>query len=238
MLLETYESSKTTHAVENIGHRLHKVAHKAVPASHFAAHAGHHKEHHENKCEKAGGNCIDVSDESALTCSSETRVGLCPGNKYIQCCVGKVVRKKVSESSGETNAEGTLKVYFEKAKTTRDMDLFGGKSDLMFEVAVGDANKGTNIAQVSMVHDNTHEINFSKEADRVYTFRNVRPDTKFSIKAFDDDLIGYEQIGHTNRFTAGKNRDTTSALRYNAKACPENALIKRVRRGKYVEEDP
>ena len=40
-------------------------------------------------------------------------------------------------------------------------------------------------------------------------------------------MIGYEQIGHTNRFTAGKNRDTTSALRYNAKACPENALIKK-----------
>ena len=55
-----------------------------------------------------------------------------------------------------------------------------------------------------MVHDHTHEIDFSKEADRVYTFRNVRPDTKFSIKAFDDDLIGYEQIEHTNRFTAGK----------------------------------
>lgn len=227
VLLETYESSKTTHAVENIGHKLHKLAHKAVPASHFAAHAGHHKEHHESKCEKADGRCIDVSDESALTCSSETRIGLCPGNKYIQCCVGKVVRKKVSESSGETNSVGTLKVYFEKAKTTRDMDLFGGKSDLMFEVAVGNEKKGTRVAQVSMVHDNTHKIDFSKEADRVYTFRNVRPDTSFSIKAFDDDVIGYEQIGHTNHFTAGKNRDTTTAFRYNAKVCPKNALIKK-----------
>ena len=42
-----------------------------MPASHFAAHAGHHKEHHENKCEKSDGECIDVSDESALTCSSK-----------------------------------------------------------------------------------------------------------------------------------------------------------------------
>ena len=82
-----------------------------------------------------------------------------------------------------------------------------------------------------MVHDNTHDIDFSKEADRVYTFRNVRPDTKFSIKAFDDDLIGYEQIGHTNSFTAGKNRDTTTDFRYKAKTCPENAFIKKLSDG-------
>jgi len=125
-----------------------------------------------------------------------------------------------------------LKVYFEKAKTTRDMDLFGGKSDLMFEVAVGDAKKGTRKAQVSMVHDNTHDIDFSKEADRVYTFRNVRPDTTFSIKAFDDDVIGYEQIGHTNSFAAGKNRDTTTDFRYKAKTCPENAFIKKLSEAK------
>lgn len=238
--VEMYESAKVNNAKKGVGHALHKAAHSAVPSSHFAAHFGHHHKHHHSKCKKMKGFCIDTSEKSAVGCSTKTLIGKCPGNKDIQCCVGKLERKKVaksSSSSGSTKKSddgvGTLKVYFLHAKTTRDLDMIG-KSDLLFEVAVGDKRKGTRKAQVSMVHDDTHEIDFTKEADRVYTFRNVRPDAKFSIKLMDDDLLGYEQIGHTNLFKAGENRDAKTAFRYNAEECPKNTMIKKLKSGNKV----
>jgi hypothetical protein len=234
--LETYESSKV--AEENpVGHILrHHMSlkhqlHSAVPSAHVAAHLGpHHKHEKHSKCH---GMCIDTSEGSAVECSVKTLIGKCPGNKHIQCCPGKVVRKQ-----GETGADesvGTLKVTFAKADTNRDMDsLLAGKSDLLFEVVVGDKQKGTRKAQISMVHDDTHEVDFTKEADHTYTFRNVQRDAKFSIKLFDDDLIGYEQIGHTDLFTAGKEVDFTAAFKYTTEACPSSTMVKKLGNGKQV----
>jgi hypothetical protein len=85
-----------------------------------------------------------------------------------------------------------------------------------------------------MVHDDTHEVDFTKEADHTYTFRNVQRDAKFSIKLFDDDLIGYEQIGHTDLFTAGKNLDLTTAFKYVTESCPARTMVKKLKNGKQV----
>jgi hypothetical protein len=234
--LETYESSKVTE--ENpvgsiLKHHMslkHQL-HSAVPSAHVAAHLGPHHEH--AKHSKCPGICIDTREGSAVEGSVKTLVGKCPGSKHIQCCPGKVVRKK-----GETGADesvGTLKVTFAKADTNRDMDsLLAGKSDLLFEVVVGDKQKGTRKAQISMVHDDTHEVDFTKEADHTYTFRNVQRDAKFSIKLFDDDLIGYEQIGHTDLFTAGKEIDLTTAFKYTTEACPSGTMVKKLGKGRQV----
>lgn len=240
--LETYESSKGMEK-QPIGHILkHHLAlkhqlHSAVPSAHVAAHLGPHHEH--KKHSKCHGICIDTSENSGVACSVKTLIGKCPGNKHIQCCPGKVERK-----SGETGAKkmdsvdesvGTLKVMFAKASTNRDMDaLLAGKSDLLFEVVVGDKLKGTRKAQVSMVHDDTHEVDFTKEADRTYTFRNVPRDATFSIKLFDDDLIGYEQIGHTDLFKAGKNLKVNTLFKYKSEACPSGTKLKKLGGGKQV----
>ena len=198
-------------------------------------------------CAGAGGTCINTR---STECSVDTKRGMCPGAAHIRCCIGEVAKPDAapadaapdkesfddhspdtSVAKDEDDSVGTFVLTLLKATVTRDLDLVGGKSDLMVDTSIGQGED--KLQQVSMVHDDTHEVDFTKESDATYTFRNVEKDEKFVISALDDDLVGFERIGRTKKMPVGKTRSKSQAVfEYVKTTCDSSdAFLKKGRLG-------
>ena len=198
-------------------------------------------------CASVGGKCINTR---STECSVDTKVGMCPGAAHVQCCTGKAAKPDAapadaapdkesfddhapdaSVTKGEEETVGTFVLTLLKATVTRDLDLVGGKSDLMIDTSVGQGED--KLQQVSMVHDNTHEVDFTKESDATFTFRNVEKDERFVLSALDDDAVGFERIGRTDKMPVGKSRSESQAtFKYIKTKCDSSdAFLKKGRLG-------
>ena len=120
-------------------------------------------------------------------------------------------REAARENDDEkTDAEkkfGTLRVTLKRCKVTRDMDSGeSNKNDMYVAVKVG-GNSARSMRKITLVHDNTEEIDFEGKVDSVLEFKNVEFEElkHFRLLALDDDIIGFDTIGRSRR----QNLDTT-----------------------------